>query len=268
MALLSYAAELQEKQESQNQMPLAPQSTKTKAAAGCSPSKAAQRPVQKVTKPVRESEAARQKRLEKNRRSARRHRAKIKNETDTLTEQNAALTLANAALERKVAEQEQTLNQLHSSVAALALALQAATGAVSPIDVLEVLQRAVGAPAPPTAASVPASAAPADATLAAPSMQTQPHLCDAAATPFAPAPESAAPDLTALPSPKDVGDIAQQPVSEQAYFGRVLSGSDASTSAHMMSTGLTIAQLDTKARLQEAVARLGLPQDAPALAYP
>jgi hypothetical protein len=66
-----------------------------------------------------ESDAAREKRLEKNRRSARRHRAKVKSETELLLERTAELEATKAVLEAKINCSERTIVQLRSALEAV-----------------------------------------------------------------------------------------------------------------------------------------------------
>jgi bZIP transcription factor len=106
-----------------------------------------------------EPEAARQKRLEKNRCSARSHRAKIKSETETLTQQNAVLALTNDELERTVRERDATIEQLRAQVAALAPSLPAGAASDAPPRQRASSVQAGGAGA---SAAAPTATAPAD----------------------------------------------------------------------------------------------------------
>ena len=79
-----------------------------------------------------ESDAAREKRLEKNRRSARRHRAKVRTETELLLERNAKLEAAKAVLEAQLTFSERTIAQLRGALDAVLAARSAGPAAHSP----------------------------------------------------------------------------------------------------------------------------------------
>ena len=66
-----------------------------------------------------ENEAARTKRLEKNRRSAQRHRAKIKHEAEVLVKEKAELVALTDALQQRVSTQAAHIQELQAQLVAL-----------------------------------------------------------------------------------------------------------------------------------------------------
>lgn len=99
-----------------------------KRARGSSPSLDRQQPEEQSTqtKAARsESDSARQKRLEKNRRSAQRHRVKIKHESEALRADKAKLTQDNTALQWRLAQQAAQIQRLEAQVDTLQAALRA-----------------------------------------------------------------------------------------------------------------------------------------------
>lgn len=152
--------------------------------------------------PRREGEAARQKRLEKNRRSARRHRAKIKSEADSLMEQNTVLALTNARLEERLNEQTALVETLQSQVVLLQAAVVAATA---------------GTPLAAAAAAIASVPAAAPAPAPAPAPPAAPQLPDLSIAPLATAPvvgmQSAAAASSTRPNqlPENASAFEQSP---------------------------------------------------------